>query len=43
MTWICDICHCEMEVTNEGENRNYVYCSNCGAEWYVDDDGNYIN
>ena len=41
MTWVCDNCYGEMEVTHEGPNR--VYCPNCGTEWYVDDDDEYIN
>ena len=32
-----------MEATHEGKNRNRIYCPNCGTEWYVDDDGEYIN
>lgn len=43
MTWVCDNCYSEMEVTHEAENRNRVYCPNCGTEWYVDDEDEYIN
>lgn len=43
MTWVCDNCYGAMEVTHEGYNRNRVYCPNCGTEWYVDDDDEYIN
>lgn len=43
MTWVCDNCYSAMEVVNEGFNRNRVYCPQCGTEWYVDDDDEYIN
>lgn len=42
-TWVCDECYSAMEVTKEGPNRNLVHCPNCGNEWYVDDDDEYIN
>ena len=43
MTWVCDKCYSAMEVEREGRNRNRVYCPQCGNEWYVDDDDEYIN
>lgn len=43
MTWVCDNCYGAMEVTREKRNRNRVYCPNCGTEWYVDDEDEYIN
>ena len=43
MTWVCDKCYNVMKYEEEGDNRNRVYCPYCGNEWYVDDDGEYIN
>lgn len=43
MTWVCDNCYGEMKVTHMEEDRNLVYCPNCGTEWYVDDEDEYIN
>lgn len=42
-TWVCDKCYSAMEVTHVGENRNLVHCPACGNEWYVEDNGEYIN
>ena len=42
MTWVCDKCYGEMEVEEQG-NRKRVYCPNCGTEWYVDENDEYIN
>ena len=42
-TWVCDNCYSPMEVTPVGKNRNLVHCPNCGTEWYVDDEDEYIN
>jgi len=42
-TWVCDNCYGPMEETQEGKNRKHIYCPNCGTEWYVDDDDEYIN
>lgn len=41
--WVCDNCYSAMEVTHEGPNRNRIYCPECGTEWYVDDEDEYIN
>ena len=43
MSWICDQCYSEMEVTHEGYNRNKVECPSCGTYWYIDDNDEYIN
>lgn len=43
MKWICDNCYSEMEVEHVGDNRNLVRCPQCGTEWYIDDDDQYIN
>ena len=43
MKWVCDNCYGIMEVVHEDVNCNRVYCQNCGTEWYVDDDDEYIN
>lgn len=32
-----------MEATHVGRNRNRIYCPNCGTEWFVDNDDEYIN
>lgn len=37
VTWVCEICYSEMEVTQVGPNKNRVYCHNCGSERYIDD------
>lgn len=41
--WICDKCYSSMEVEHVGKNRNRVWCPNCGTEWFVDDNDQYIN
>ena len=43
MTWVCDQCYSEMEEIEEDENRKRIYCPNCGTEWYVDGNDQYIN
>lgn len=43
MIWVCDICYSEMEETQEGKNRKRIHCPNCGSEWYVDNNDEYIN
>ncbi len=43
MTWICDKCYSAMEYTHVSRNRNRVHCPNCGTEWFVDKDDEYIN
>lgn len=43
MTWVCDNCYSEMEATHLADDVNLIHCPNCGEEWYVDDDDEYIN
>ena len=43
MTWVCDKCYGKMEETYEGNNRKRIYCPNCGEEWFVDNNDEYIN
>ena len=40
MTWVCDQCYSAME---EIEDQKRIHCPNCGTEWYVDGDDQYIN
>jgi len=32
-----------MEKIEESEDRKRIRCPNCGTEWYVDGDDQYIN
>ncbi len=43
MVWVCGKCYSQMNVTREGKNRNRICCLNCGTEWYVDDNSEYLN
>jgi hypothetical protein len=42
-TWVCDNCFNPMEVEEIKRNYNRVHCPVCFTEWYVDDQGEYIN
>lgn len=43
VSWLCDNCYNEMEKSQIEPNKNKIYCSNCGLEWYVDDNDEYLN
>ena len=36
MTWICNYCYSEMNVTKQGRNRYRVECPDCGTFWIID-------
>ena len=43
MTWVCDNCYSEMNVSKENYNRYRVECPNCGTYWFIDKDDEMIN
>lgn len=43
MTWVCNCCYSEMDVTKEEYNRYRVECPNCGTYWFVDKEDEMIN
>lgn len=42
MTQVCDQCYSTMGLIEESEDRKWIHCPNCGTEWYVDGDDQYI-
>ena len=41
--WTCDKCFSVMNVKKESRNCYLISCPQCGTEWYVDSNSEYIN